>query len=404
MTETTAKPAGDSTSDGGKKSTKKKAKKKAKKKKAKLDVSDPAAVVSAVVESVKKKITDFDTGVTGAPVIYFDTGSFALNWCISGLAINGGMPGGRVVEIFGDPSTGKSLIIYKMMAAVCRAGGFIILDDTESCYMEPYAAKLGVDNKRVIPMDSDTVEEHFKRVLVVLADLRSKVGPDVPILIALDSLAMLRTQHEAETEIEKRDLSKASVVRKGMRQLRVAMRQDVNTCYVVANHVIANIGDRYRPRTTPGGKAVPFQCSVRVELILSNKVIEEKTKRVLGVETIAKVVKNKIIEPFRQCRVRVMYRTGIVPNYHLYETAQAAGVVKQARTRDDDGKLKDAKGWYTMDGVKTKFQAKTFYDKYVDRALAAMNVKQDVVGAPTDDEIAEDEGDPEFVEIGASSS
>lgn len=390
--------------------TKKPAKKTAKKKKAKgarkFDpATDPAAVVSAVVESVKKKITDFDIGVAGAPVIYFDTGSFALNWCISGLALSGGMPGGRVVEIFGDPSTGKSLIIYKMMAAVCRAGGFIILDDTESCYMEPYAAKLGVENKRVIPMDSDTVEEHFERVLVVLADLRSKVGPHVPILIALDSLAMLRTQHEADTPIDKRDLSKASVVRKGMRQLRVAMRKDVNTCYVVANHVIANIGDKYRPRTTPGGKAVPFQSSVRLELLLSNKVIEEGTKRVLGVETIAKVVKNKIIEPFRQCRVRVMYRTGIVPNYHLYETAQAAGVVKQARTRGDDGKLKDAKGWYTMDGVKTKFQAKTFYEKYVDQALTAMDVRPDTVGAPTDEEIADDEisVDPEVEAVVADS-
>jgi RecA/RadA recombinase len=115
----------------------KKAKKKAKKGKKKLDLGDPVAVVGAVVESVKKKVKDFDTGVAGVPVIYFDTGSFALNWCVSDLAVTGGMPGGRVVEIFGYPSTGKSLIIYKMMAGVSRRGGYIILDDTESCYMEP---------------------------------------------------------------------------------------------------------------------------------------------------------------------------------------------------------------------------------------------------------------------------
>lgn len=341
----------------------KKAKKKGKKK---LDLNDPAAVVGAVVTSVKKKVKDFDTGVAGEPVLYFDTGSFALNWCVSDLAVSGGMPGGRVVEIFGDPSTGKSLIIYKMMAAVCVNGGYIIIDDTENCYMEPYVRKLGVDTDRVIPMDSDTVEEHFTRVLALLAELRAKVGPDVPVMIALDSLAMLRTVHEKDTEIEKRDLSKASVVRKGMRQLRTAMRHDVNTVYVVANHVIANIGDKYRPRTTPGGKSVPFQCSVRVELILSNKVIEEGTKRVLGVETIAKVVKNKVIEPFRQCRLRVMYKTGIVPDFHLYEAAKAAGVCKPTKSE----------GWYRMDGVKNKFQQKTFYAKHADRALARLDVKR----------------------------
>lgn len=342
---------------------KSKAKAKSKSGGKKLDISDPASVVSAVVESVKKKVDDFDTSVTGMPTIYFDTGSFALNWCVSNLAIDGGMPGGRVVEIFGDPSTGKSLIIYKMMASVCNKGGFTILDDTESCYMEPYVRKLGVDTNRVIPIESDTVEQHFTNVIAALADLRKKVGPHVLILIALDSLAMLRTKHEAETEIDKRDLSKASVVRKGMRQLRIAMKQDPNTVYVVANHVIANIGDRFRPRTTPGGKSVPFQCSVRVELILSNKVVAENTKRVLGVETIAKVIKNKIIEPFRQCRLRVMYKTGLVPDFNLYETAQSAGVCQAS----------DSKGWYTMDGVDRKFQQKYFYEHLQGRALELLN-------------------------------
>ena len=253
----------------------------------------------------------------------------------------------------------------------------MIIDDTEGCYMEPYAAKLGVDIKRVIPLDSDTVEEHFRRVLELLTQTRAVVGPDVPILIALDSLALLRTEHEADTDIDKRDLTKASIVRKGMRQLRVAMRRDGHTCYVVANHVIANIGDRYRPRTTPGGKAVPFQSSVRIELLLSNKVVEEKTKRVLGVETIAKVVKNKIIEPFRQCRLRVMYRTGLVRDFNLYDTAKLAGVVRPTKSE----------GWYRMDGVKNKFQAKTFYAKLIPQALALMDSQQPGTPQPEDDDL-----------------
>lgn len=381
MAEHVDKPAGD---DAAKKPVKKKAKKKAKKKSAKkkqkkqqLDLNNPTEVIGAIVASAQKKVTDLDIGSAGPPAIFYDTGSYALNWCLSNLAVTGGVPGGRVVEIFGDPSTGKSLIIYKIMAHVTTGlGGYVILDDTEGCYMEPYAAKLGVDVKRVIPLDSDTVEEHFKRVLELIASTRALIGPKVPILVALDSLALLRTEHEAETEMDKRDLTKASLVRKGMRKLRIAMRRDGYTCYVVANHTIANIGDRYRPRTTPGGKAVPFQCSARIELLMSNKVVEEGTKRVLGVETIAKVVKNKIIEPFRQCRLRVMYKTGLVRDFGLYDVAKMAKIVRPTKSE----------GWYIMDGVKNKFQQKTFYTKHLDRALTLFELQQPPNLMPEDDE------------------
>lgn len=379
--------------DDAEKAKKPKAKKaKAKKKqepKKKVDVADPLAVIGAVVDAVKKKIKDFDTFVTGAPTHYFDTGSYALNWCISNLPVSGGMPGGRVVEVFGEPSAGKSLIIYKMMADVCSRGGFIILDDTESCFQPPYARSLGVNTDRVIPMDSDTVEEHFDRVIAVLEALRTKIGPEPPVLIVLDSLAMLRTMHEAETEISKKDLSKASVVRKGMRKLRIAMRREPNTLYVVANHVIANIGDKYKPRTTPGGKAVPFQCSVRVELSSSKKVKEEGTERVVGEEKIAHVVKNKIIYPFRKCRLRIMFGRGLVPSFHLYEVAQEADVVKAT----------DSKGYYTMDGVDKKFQQKTFYTEFAGLALDQMEEKGKVENA--DNKIGSSEFDDLDEEAGA---
>jgi len=377
-----------------KKTNKKKKAKKAKTKKPKMNIADPVSVVGAVVAAVKKKMKDFDTHITGAPTAYFDTGSYALNWCISNLPLSGGMPGGRVVEIFGEPSAGKSLIIYKMMADVCRRGGYIILDDTESCFQPPYARSMGVDTDRLIPMDSNTVEEHFDRVIAILKELRSKIGPDLPIMIALDSLAMLMTVHEVDTGFEKKDMSKAGQVRKGMRMLRKAMRKEPNTLYVVANHVIANIGGgKWKPRTTPGGKSVPFQCSVRLELISSKKVVEEGTKRVLGEEKIAHVVKNKIIYPFRQCRLRVMFGRGLVPSFHLYEAAQQSGVVVQGRTKDEKtGKMKDSTGYYTMKGAGKKFQAKTFYTEFAEAALKEMdamgrdeNANVGIVNAEFDD-------------------
>jgi RecA/RadA recombinase len=101
-----------------------------------------------------------------------------------------------VIEVFGDPSTGKSILIYKLMAYATTNGGYAVLDDVEDCYMEAWGSKLGVDNTKVIPLDSDTIETHTERVIELRKQLRKKIGSDAPIVIALDCLAALSTRHE----------------------------------------------------------------------------------------------------------------------------------------------------------------------------------------------------------------
>ncbi len=338
---------------------------------------DPQKLIDAVVASVMKSAGKNDTLygwspgiILGRPRFYVDTGSYALNWAISGLPLSGGYPGGRVVELFGDPSTGKSLLIYYALGWVTQHGGYGILDDTESCYMDVYGASLGIDNSRLIYLNSTTIEEHFTAIRRLRAEIRKKLGPEPPILMALDSLAQLSSEHEMETEFTKSDMTKAKQIKKGMRLLRPEMVEDEHTLYIVANHTIANIGDTYHPTTTPGGGGVKFQSSTRVELQLRGKLKEKVggKDRTVGVDSQAKVVKNKIIAPFRECRLQIRFDRGVDKEYDIFESAKAAGVLEMVSQN----------GWYNFVGAvkgERGFQQKTFYESRLQEALELMEAK-----------------------------
>lgn len=317
-------------------------------------------VVKAVLAQVGKSVENISLGVIGKPEFYLDTGNWGLNWCISG-STRGGYPGGRVVELFGDPSTGKSLLVYHAIASAMKQGGYAVLDDTEGAYIDVYGAALGVDNKKLILLNSVTVEEHFSVVMKLIAELREKLGPKVPIVAALDSLAQLTTEHEKTVEFEKPSMTKAKMIRLGLRLLRPTLVKDPYLVYLITNHVIANIGDMYNPTTTPGGSGVPFQSSVRLELGLRAKIREGE--RVLGVNSKCVVVKNKINPPFRECDLQVRFDKGVVRTSGLFEVAKLAGVVVPT----------DSKGWYKISGTEKKIQTAAFYEEFVEKAIELMS-------------------------------
>jgi recombination protein RecA len=331
------------------------AKKKSRKNDTKAAVTDDSGghdnVVSAVVSSMKKLVDDFDVANTDSPRRYFDSGSYALNWAMSDKSVSGGYPGGRVVEVFGDPSTGKSVLVYSLMANVTKNGGYVVIDDTENSYTDNWTTDLGVVNDRVIPIRSETVEGHANAAMKMLTLLRKKVGPDTPIVIALDSLAGLSTEHEKSSDMTKADMSKAKMVKKAMRLMGISMREDHNTLYLVTNHVIANIGNMYDRKRAPGGGGLPFHSSVRVELEARGNVVEEGTKRLLGVDSFVCVRKNKVMAPGRKCRIRIMYDSGIVLDHNLFEVAKAAGVCRVVTSN----------GWCEMDGHDGRFQESGFW-------------------------------------------
>lgn len=270
------------------------------------------------------------TGVEQPVREFVSTGCNALDYAVSGKLMGGGLPVGRVVEFFGDPSTGKSVLIMNALAATQKLGGIVIYDDPEQSYDEFFARKLGVNPEEFFMLDSETVEEHFQKVQKVVKKIREE-DEEVLITIALDSLAMLSTKHEKETGFEKVDMFKAKLIRQGMRSLGGWFNKQ-RVLYIVANHVIANIGVMYGPKsTTPGGGGVPFQASVRVELnrggVLAN--VANKDDKV-GVHVRAEVVKNKIAPPFKKCEFDILFASGVNQWSGMFDVLVSKGVFVEA--------------------------------------------------------------------------
>jgi len=274
---------------------------------------------------LSKVVKDFEgIGIANNATIdmWVDTGSYALNKAISGSYLRG-LPFGRVVDISGDPSTGKSLIIYHILANVQKMGGVAILDDTEDAYVKEFGEKIGINNEELIILNSLTVEEHFEKVFLgwkdskgkkkrSLVDLIVENEPDCPIVVALDSVALLSTRHEQEVKFEKPDMIKAKQLRAGMRMVSSHLQQN-NILHLISNHVIAKIGVLYGPKkTTPGGSGIPFQASVRIDLSLGKKITDKdiETKKV-GVQSRVKITKNKISAPFKETMLDVYFETGV---------------------------------------------------------------------------------------------
>ena len=242
-------------------------------------------------------------------------------------------------------NTGKSLLIYHWIAAVQRMGGIAILDDTEDAYTEEFGKMLGIDSSSLILLSSLTVEEHFEKVFLGWKDVNGKAKPglvdliwekdtDCPILIALDSLALLSTRHEQEVMLEKPDMSKAKQIRAALRNSARYMKKG-NIIHVVSNHVTSKIGVMFgNPRTTPGGTGIPFSASVRLELMYHGKIKDvENTDRIIGVMSTAKGSKNRIAAPFQEVSLDIYFDKGVDPFSGLLDNMILNGTAKEGEKR-----------------------------------------------------------------------
>jgi recombination protein RecA len=249
---------------------------------------------------------------------WLDTGCYALNWAISGRFL-WGYPLGHTVEIFGDPSTGKSFLVARALARAQAQEGVTLLDDTEGAYNLDWMQTLGIDTGRLAYVHSRTVEQHLavaEGFLSAYAALLKKKKIKGPGLLALDSLAQLSTKHEMETKLDKRDMTKAAEWKAFFR----IVGHECNTLPVVhlsANHTIANIGNPWQTRTTPGGGGPKFHATVRVDLRSVSKI--KVGHDYVGVLCRAVVDKNRIAPPWKEVRVAIPFHqpisraSGLIP-------------------------------------------------------------------------------------------
>nr|AAK15321.1 RecA [Thermus thermophilus HB27] len=261
------------------------------------------------------------------------TGSLALD-----LALGiGGIPRGRIVEIYGPESGGKTTLGLTIIAQAQRRGGVAAFVDAEHALDPLYAQRLGVQVEDLLVSQPDTGEQALE-----IVELLARSGAvDV---IVVDSVAALVPRAEIEGEMGDQHVGlQARLMSQALRKLTAVLAKS-NTAAIFINQVREKVGVTYgNPETTPGGRALKFYASVRLDVRKSGQPIKVGNEAV-AVKVRVKVVKNKLAPPFREAELEIYFGRGLDPVADLVNVAVAAGVIEKAGSWFSYGELRLGQG------------------------------------------------------------
>lgn len=304
-----------------------------------------------------------------------DAGANVSRWVSTGCVLldyicssrrDGGFAEGRIIEIYGKTSIGKSHVAYQVAREAIAAGGICIYFDTEHATGKDQVHSLKVYNKKTSSQfrvsQPGCIEELFEQAEEVVkqaSELRKK--RDVPVVMVWDSVATTPAKVEVEAGYDdERPARQAAAISKGFKKF-VSSVGNHNVLFVVINQVRMKIGVMFgNPETTTGGRALPYYASTRIAL-QGGSEIKNKNGDTIGIEVTAKTVKNKVASPFRNIQFEIHFGVGIKEHKQIYDMLQKFGPV----TLKDGKKIEcvGTKGWLYLkvdDEEVEKFYKKDF--------------------------------------------